>query len=258
LVEQSRRHEPHLVQVLFVVELAAPDGTQTRATSLPYAEFGSLTNGTAYRVRVAATNSAGTGDFSPWTDEVIPIGPAGSPTGLAGTAFDGGVSLQWSAPADSGGAPIEDYVVSWVSDGVEVALTTEQPSLRLQTLANGTRYVFRVAAQTEAGVGEWSSPLTLTPRAAPVTAPKGLTIDRTGRRLVVTWSEPAVGEPRRYVVAASVNGKAFRIKKSTSNLAARFNVSKKATTVSVRVLAIDSYGRGPWSEPAQVRLKKRR
>lgn len=242
----------------FVVELAGPEGTQTRTTPITYEEFGDLVNGTAYRVRVAATNSAGTGDFSAWSDEVTPIGLAAAPTGLTGTAFDGGVDLQWVAPDDTGGAPIEDYVVTWVSDGIEVALTTEETSIRLETLANGTRYAFRVAAQTEAGVGPWSTVLSLTPRAEPVTAPEGVIAERTGRRLVVTWSAPTIGEPKRYVVAASMNGGPYRIKRSTDGTRVTLSLSKRTATIAVRILAIDSYGRGPWSEPTQTRIKTRR
>jgi len=240
----------------FTVELEGSGGTTTSTTSATSAELTDLVNGSAYRVRVAATNSAGTGEFSPWTDDLIPLGLAGAPTGLTGTAFEGGVNLQWVTPDDTGGAPIEDYVVQWISDGVEVALTTDTTSVRLETLANGTRYEFRVAAQTAAGVGEWSDVLVLTPRAEAVSAPTDVTLKQRARRVTVTWSAPAIGEPIRYVIAVSINGKSFRTKKSSTAPEARFTVSTKTKTLAVRVLAIDSNGKGPWSQVTERRLRR--
>jgi hypothetical protein len=240
----------------FTVEFDGPDGTQTSTSEVEYAEFDGLVNGAIYRVRVAATNSAGTGDFSAWSEPIIPVGPASAPIGLSGSTFDGGVELTWTPPTDTGGAGIEDYVVQWISDGVEVALTTESTSIRLETLANRTRYDFRVAAQTEAGVGEWSAPLTLAPRADPVTAPQSVTLERAGRKVLVTWTAPAVGEPTRYVVAASFNGKPYRIQKSTKSTRVTLPMSKRTQTIAVRVMAIDSYGRGPWSNTATERVTR--
>ena len=63
----------------YVVELSGPADTQTLTTTIPYAEFGDLVNGETYRVRVAAANTAGTGDFSAWSEPLVPIGPAGAP-----------------------------------------------------------------------------------------------------------------------------------------------------------------------------------
>ena len=146
--------------------------------------------------------------------------------------------------------------MQWVSDGVEVALTTEETSIRLATLANGTAYEFRVAAQTEAGVGEWSDALTLTPKADSVSAPEDVTVERAGRKIVVTWSPPTVGEPKRYIVAVSVNDKPYRIKRSTKSTSTRIPISKRATTVAVRVLAIDDNGRGPWSDSTTARIRR--
>jgi len=75
--------------------------------------------------------------------------------------------------------------------------------------------------------------------------------------LIVTWSAPAVGDPLRYVVAASVNGSAYQVKKSTDATRVVLGISKRTTSVAVRVLAIDSYGRGPWSSPTLIRLTSR-
>lgn len=137
-------------------------------------------------------------------------------------------------------------------------MTADSTSLRLATLANGTRYVFRVAAHTAAGIGEWSDPLTLTPRAAPVSAPRDVSIELRGRKLRVSWATPAVGDPVRYIVATSVNGKSFRVTRSTRDTSVNLPLTARTSTIAVRVLAVDSYGRGPWSGIKSLRFGRQR
>jgi hypothetical protein len=81
-------------------------------------------------------------------------------------------------------------------------------------------------------------------------------IERAGRKVTVTWIAPAVGEPTRYVVAASLNGKSYRIQKSTRTTRVTLSMSKRTQTIAVRVTAIDSYGRGPWSDSAIERVRR--
>ena len=236
----------------FVVELDGPEGTQTTTTSIPYAEFAGLANGATYRARVAATNRAGTGDFSAWSDDVVPAGPASPPSGLASAAGDASATLSWLAPAEDGGSPVTAYVVEVSSRGATQELAVDDTSTVLVGLTNGVSYAVRVAAETDFGVGAWSTTVTFTPRAAPVSAPVGVTAERFGRRLVVTWSAPRVGNPTRYVIAASTNGAGYQVKRSTTSTRVTMSLSKRTTSIAVRVLAMDSYGRGPWSESLSV------
>ena len=242
----------------FTAEIQGPTGADTATTTDFTAEFTGLTNGATYRIRVAATNSAGTGAFSDWSADLIPIGPASAPTGLTGEASSETATLRWTAPDDTGGSPILNYAVSWFADGEEVALVTGDTWMQVNGLNNGTRYDFRVAAQTDAGLGAWSAPLVLTPRADPATEPTSVSLDKRKRRIFVRWQEPVVGEPTRYIVSVSVNDKRFRAKKSTANTSVRFTISKRTKSVAVRVAAVDSYGRGPWSDPVELILKRRR
>ena len=85
-----------------------------------------------------------------------------APTNVAGTPGNTRVSLAWTAPTNSGGAAITDYIVqfkttaatSWTtfSDG-----TSTSTSATVTGLTNGTGYVFRVAAINAAGTGSWSA-----------------------------------------------------------------------------------------------------
>jgi ELWxxDGT repeat protein len=126
------------------------DGTST-ATS---ATVTGLANGTSYVFRVAAVNSVGTGGPSDISPSVAPVAAAtvpGAPTKVVGTPGNRQVSLTWEAPASNGGVAITDYVVqfktarggTWrtFADGTSTAT-----SATVTGLANGTSYVFRVAA----------------------------------------------------------------------------------------------------------------
>ena len=89
-------------------------GTSTTVTG--------LTNGVAYNFRVAATNSLGTGAFSPSSNTVTPAAPLtvpGAPgigtatAGIAGAAPNGlQATANWTAPASTGGSVITGYRVT--------------------------------------------------------------------------------------------------------------------------------------------------
>ncbi len=69
------------------------------------------------------------------------------------------VSLSWEVPDDNGGSDIMGYVVekreaskrSWTA-----VSTVENLETVVESLTEGTKYMFRVAAQNEVGVGEFA------------------------------------------------------------------------------------------------------
>jgi 5'-nucleotidase len=126
-----------------------------------------LTNGIAHQVRVTAVNSLGQGAFAQaaasQTPRTIPAAPS-RPTGTAGNKR---VTLRWSAPGDTGGAAILDYVVQIRRVGAATWSTVDDAHrsvtrLTVTRLRNGVRYEFRVAAVNVAGSGAFS------PASAPV------------------------------------------------------------------------------------------
>lgn len=158
-----------------------------------------LTNGTAYKFVVTATNSVGsatsaeTGLFTPST---IPGAPA-APTGSAGV---GSASLTWTAPTSTGGAAISSYAIQYSTNGGTswTNASTDPASIGGGTLTatvtgltNGTSYIFRVRASNFNGAGLWSaSSAPVVPRTVPG-APTITTVAAGNASAVVRWMAPA-------------------------------------------------------------------
>jgi 5'-nucleotidase len=135
----------------------APDGVSTATTAV----VTGLTNGTAYQVRVAAVNSVGQSTFAQAAASQTPRTKPAAPGRPTGTAGNKRVALRWTAPGNTGGAAITDYVVqvrkvgaskwSTFKDGRSTATRATVTGLR-----NGTRYEFRVAAVNASGRSDFS------------------------------------------------------------------------------------------------------
>ena len=77
-------------------------------------------------------------------------GVPGIPTGVSGTAGNGDVALQWTAPDRRAPHPISDYIIQYSSDGGAEWTTDDTgstaTSATVSGLTNGTRYIFEVEA----------------------------------------------------------------------------------------------------------------
>lgn len=137
------------------------DGASSATT---YVNTG-LVDGTGYVYRIAAVNLRGVGTYSYDSALVIPgATPANSPTNLVATIVnDTGVSLNWAAPTDNGGASITSYIVqSSPPNNFVVPWTTVSnnyvPGVSLPLDGfNDTPIIFRVAAINAAGTGTFSN-----------------------------------------------------------------------------------------------------
>lgn len=137
------------------------DGTST-ATD---ATVSGLTAATTYVFRVAAINAIGQG---PYTAKSSPIELTASnpdpPTGVSGTRGNAQVSLTWTAPGNTGGVALSDYVIQYSSDSGSNWTTysdgvSTSTSATVSPLTNGTSYIFRVAAVNTASLqGSYSTP----------------------------------------------------------------------------------------------------
>ncbi|EMY33222.1 hypothetical protein D477_016055 [Arthrobacter crystallopoietes BAB-32] len=124
-----------------------------------------LANGTAYKVRVQASNRASTpSDFSAYSAEAIPAGPPGAPSTPTATRTtsqvnEGSIDVAWSAPANSNGAPVTSYDLRIFENGA-LAGTRDGlagTGISLTGLRTASSYTFDVVAHNKAGAGERSS-----------------------------------------------------------------------------------------------------
>ena len=123
-----------------------------------------LTNGRQYAFEVRAVNSAGPG--APARTAATPLGMPSVPASLTTTAGDGEVFLEWTAPADDGGAPVTGYEYRFAA-GTAVPEDTPWQSAGLNLewtvtgLTNGQQYAFEVRALNSAGPGAAATPVRL-------------------------------------------------------------------------------------------------
>ena len=189
----------------YKVEYAVSSGTDwksiTAAATATTATVTGLINGTSYLFRVSAVNVAGTGAAALVSDPITVMKPALAPTTLVGKPGSTSVDLTWVIPND-GGSPIKDYVIQYSTNGGAAWTSfSHSPSAFVQPgsataaaatvtgLANGTSYVFQVAAITDAGQGAFAKSTAVVPRTVP-TAPASVSVTGGDSKATVTWTAP--------------------------------------------------------------------
>ena len=159
-----------------------------------------LTHADGYRILQLWNDGSGvTSDFDDVAVASRPAGTSapGAPTAVTGTAGDGSVALDWTAPASDGGSPVTGYRITPVAGGVAqtpVDTGSTSTARTITGLTNGTAYTFTVAATNAVGTGPASTPsATLTPRAAPTApgAPTGVAGTAGNASVALHWTAPA-------------------------------------------------------------------
>ncbi|XGW29138.1 hypothetical protein V3C99_008720 [Haemonchus contortus] len=152
----------------YIVEKQEDDGRwvpcgETADTNL---KVGKLNEGHEYKFRVKAVNRQGV-SAPLQTDHAIvaknPYDEPGAPTDVTPVDWDKDhVDLEWKAPENNGGAPIEQYIVEkkdkygdWVPCATVDGKTTKATA---GNLVAGETYQFRVKAVNKAGPGKPSDP----------------------------------------------------------------------------------------------------
>ena len=177
--------------------VTADDGVDTPSTcsndgSSTSCTVTGLTNDTAYSVTVTATNAIGTSDPS---SSVSGTPAAQAPSTVTGVLVSSGaesVTVSWSAPADNGSS-ITSYTVT-ADNGTDAprTCTTSAPTTTCDVtgLTNGSAYAISVTATNGAGTSTASTPVSVTPAAAP-SAPTSVSVLASDGTLSVSWSAPA-------------------------------------------------------------------
>jgi titin len=138
------------------------------------ANVGGLTLGSTYTFKVAAINAVGTGPDSAASAAALAATPPDAPSGITPSPGDGRVTVQWTAPANTGGSPVTGYTVTpyaGATAGTPVTVGNVSSTV-VSGLVNGTAYTFRVAAVNAVGTGAQSAAsASVTPAATASTVP---------------------------------------------------------------------------------------
>jgi hypothetical protein len=181
-----------------------------------------LSTGSAYKFRVRATNKAGPGLASPFSNEVIPHGvpdTPNAPTAKIGSTTSGQADVTWNhIPQFRGNGPSYEIQASGL-DARDVGNTT---SNTYKGLSNGKPYTFRVKACNQHTCSDWSAASNaVTPYTVPSTP--GITYHRSSATkgyFTVTGPGSSGGRP--------VDGIEYRLSGSSSSSGSRsswpFNV----------------------------------
>ena len=133
----------------------------------------------------------------------LPPSVPGPPTNVNGDPGNGAVFLRWTQPRDNGRSPIFDYKIEYSLNNGEIwtevnDTISDETSLTITNLVNDQRYIFRVAAINNIGVGQYSLPSAgITPTSNVPSAVATLNLTRslvpgsdTNDRINVSWSPP--------------------------------------------------------------------
>jgi outer membrane protein assembly factor BamB len=197
--------------------------------------------------------------------------PPSAPQNLTASAGNGQVALSWTAPASSGGTPVEGYDVYMGSAPGAESPTPVNSSLLTGTsttvtgLSNGTTYYFTVEAVNAVGNSPSSNETSAKPMAPTVPGPpqnlKAVTDPSKGVDL--SWTAPATngGSPvTAYTVfrgTKSGRESAYASIRCSTSCPTSFHDSntKGATTYFYEIAAVNSVGTGPTSNEASAKAK---
>ena len=197
-----------------------------------------LTNGTAYNVRVVATNEVGTSPISaPAT--ATPAGVPTTPTNFAGTPGNGTVTLTWGGSTGNG-SPVTAYVIAVVDTVHKQWSYTEfcssSPCL-VEGLLNGQDYKFSAKAQNAMGTSSATSQITVNPGTTPGLPGDVLVVPASGK-VIVSW-QPADGRGRRVTSYTATAGSATC---TTSLTTCALSGLTNGASVTVTVTATNEFG----------------
>ncbi len=238
----------------------------TGSTTTTYNNTG-LQPGQTRHYQVSAINSAGTGAPSSAASATTDANAPDAPTSLSATASGNTrIDLQWTAPANDGGADITGYRIEWSADGNApwtdlVADTGSTTTSHSDTgLQPGQTRHYRVSAINSTGTGASSSGASATTAANAPDAPTSLSATASGTtRIDLQWTAPANNGGQTitgYKIEWSADGNApwTDVVANTSNTTTSYSDTglQPGQTRHYRVSAINSAATGAPSSGASA------
>jgi len=249
--------------------------SNTGSTSTTYNHQG-LTTNQVYFYRVYAITSFGTSQSysneayaQPQSSSTLTA--PGTPTGVTATAVSPTqITLSWSAPSNTGGAPISGYKIESKSGSGSystlISNTGSTSTVYSHTgLATGTTYTYKVSAINSAGTGAASGEASATPQssssAGVPSQPLSLTATAASSTQVnLSWSAPSSnggypisGYKIEFRIGSGSYSTLISNTGSTSTAYSHTGLSSGQTYV-YRVSAINSVGAGTPSAESSVTL----
>jgi len=219
-------------------------GVFTCTTSSTTCTVVGLTNGVTYTFTVVATNLTGD-SLASGSQTATPVTTPGAPTISTLTPGDGSITVDFTAPASTGGSAITGYTATADdgNSGVFTCNTTSSLSCTITGLTNGTAYLVTVIATTAVGDSNASASVGATPYTLPST-PFDVTATLSDGAIIVNWSDSLSNggdEIFRYTATADDgNGGVFTCTSSTSTCT--ITGLKNGTLYSVTVVATNNAG----------------
>lgn len=124
-----------------------------------YCNIAQLPAGTTYSFVVTAENEIGRSEASAPTTAVRATQPPGAPARLRVQAMSGEIQVSWSAPGDSGGAPVSQYKAVAKPGGL--VCLTRGTRCAITGVKAGRTYELFVFATNAAGMGAHSKTVTV-------------------------------------------------------------------------------------------------
>ncbi|XP_055949369.1 phosphatidylinositol phosphatase PTPRQ-like isoform X2 [Argiope bruennichi] len=216
---------------------------------------------TDYFIRVRACTLEATGN---WTEalavKTLPGVPS-EPENLTVEKVDSvSIKLQWEEPFPFTG-PIISYTVEWMESQnlleVQQAVTNDS-FYTIENLIPLTSYDISVAAETEAGVGNWTSPIQVKTK-SPVPPENLRSTNISSNSISLEWEEPQIYKGRGIFVAYSVRWNQLTFLKAepikTTNLSMTINGLEPKTRYMFEVQGWTEKGSSEWSKPLMVETK---
>ncbi|MFE6969078.1 Ig-like domain-containing protein [Isoptericola sp. NPDC057653] len=210
-----------------------------------------LTNGTAYKVRIQAVNSApDPSDWGAWSTTMVPAGPPDAPAAPSASRVDdalgGQVKVTWGAPEDNGDA-VKKYYLDVFKNGSKVETrTVSGTSQSLEGLDRKGSYAFAVTAENKAGKGGTSGRSNaVTPfgkPGVPGAASAKVGTGMSGQAAVSWGAANDNGNPVTYTVATDKGGST-----TTTGTSTRFSGLSNGTAYRFHVQACNAAGCSDWT-----------